>query len=327
MRLIRKLVNLLLASLLASSLFIFSVIPVQAAGVVDIVGAEVFSSLFQPNDWLICVYYSNEWNPPYPTGVAAEYFDIELDTGGINAKIPQPDWGYKPTWIYLNPTITATLTWESAYDVNVIGKLSKYTAPPPSGTYALQVADWKGTSLIALDSWVRTTAQAMEIVYALDYYTESYGGETWPAGEGVLTPLGSDTFLKGMPGLDTIRPNLFTISGGAPGYQGKTFTQPYQGATDWEAAVGPDITDIMDTGGTLVNLSGRAIAAIISFIVYILVVGSIVSKIPEPQFAVIAALPIAFFALWAGIIDWVPVLVISSVIVVLFFAIVWLRST
>jgi hypothetical protein len=328
----RKLIRLILATLYICSLLAFLIIPsqpVSAAGVCDVIGAQVFSSVVQDNDWVVCIYYSNEWNPPFPTGTASNYFDIILNTTTIDYKVPQADWGYKPTWLYVNPTNAASLTWKGAYSIDVVGKASQYAAPVPSGTYALQAADWIGSNLNLLDAWVRTTAQAMEVHYGagFDYYTESYGGTTFPASEGVLTTIGAEAFLKGMPGLDNLRPGLFIGGGSATKYEGKTFGKAYENTQDWEVAVGTTISGITNDTGTLLNLSGKMIAALVTFLLYCGLAAAVFKAIPEPQTGIILALPIPFFGLWAGFIDLAAVAVIGAIVILLFVMVVWIRGS
>jgi hypothetical protein len=327
---IKKLARILVATLYICSLLVFCFLPAQpvkAVGTLAIDNAKVFSSVIQNNDWLVCIYYNNEYDPPYPTGLASEYFDIIFDTTGVDFKVPQADWGYKPIWIYISPTNASTLTWKAAYDVTVLGKPSKYALPLPTDTYNLVVGDWLGTDPDALVAWVRTTAQDMTTYYGKDYYTETYGGTTFPVGEGILTPLGSKAFLDGMPGLDSLHPELFVAGGSDTTYGDVTFNKTYENSLDWETTMGTGISDIANDTGTLFNLSGRMITAFITFLIYCGLAAMAFKAVPEPQTGIILALPVPFFGFWAGFIDLAIAGVIGGLIIMLTVYLLWIRGS
>ncbi len=326
----RKLARLIIVTLYICSLLAIFCVPqsVSAAGTLEIADAKVFSAIVQPDDWIICVYYNNEWSPPYPQGTASEYFDIYFDTGTTRFKVPQADWGYKPLWIYISTANAANLTWQGSYEIVIEGNPNKYAPSIPSTSYELQPEDWLGSNLNLLDNWVRSTAQAMELYYNLDYYTEESGGVTYPTGEGILTQLGSSAFLKGMPNLDAIRPNLFGVAGQeATGYERRTYGQPHQGTLNWETTMGSDIASAANSVGGLVNISGRAVAASICFLVYIGLIFKILTLYPDPAAAAVSAVPVPLFGLWSGIIDLAVAGVLSSLIILLAVIIFWIRGT
>lgn len=332
---LNKLTKLILATLyictLLGFLFLPNPQPVSAAGALTVDSAQIFQNVKEEGDWLICVVYENEWNPPFPAGLALAYFELTLYDGANDvAKIPLPAWRYKPAWIYLSPAEAAGLTWgDVAYEIHMQGKASQYAAPVPSDDYAIQAADWKGTTenKQLIYQWIRDTAVLMEADYGLDYYTEEYGGRTFPVGEGILTVLGAADFIRGCPDIDLLCPDVFYEVSGESAYTEKVWTDAYGGTLDYTTALGADIGTLADDTGTMVNFSGKGILATITFVIYVIALGIVISRIPEPSVALGGCLPIPFFGLWIGVVPLAVAGVAAGIITLMFVMSLWIRAS
>lgn len=315
----------------ASKDTMFEVIGASSVSISGTNCVNVFSSVFEDGDWYFAIHYLCEVAPPYPGEVPSEYFDVILyDTDGITpiAKVPLAAWGNKPQALYLSRDMTNTLAWGSAYVVSIVGKLGT-SVEGVAGSYTLQLADWIGPDLFYLDEWVRNTAQNITAYYNVTMYTETVGNITLPAGEGVLTVNGGQVFLKGMPELDTLRPNLFyIIYHTAPDNPEAAWTHAYEDAVTWEDQVGPYVAGIFNGTGDILNIGGKHVGGILFFGMFIMccAIGVVGDKTPGVV-AMGLSIPVLLGGWYFRLIPFAALMIFCIVVMLLAVWIVFLRGT
>lgn len=226
--------------------------------------ANAFRGYLETNDYLFTAEYHNTYAPYYPSSDVTKYFYIQLrdSTGAtVIAQTICQAWGNKPASIYISALQGVGLTPGSAYRIYIYSDITG----TPAAYYSLTSLDWRGTNLAALDSWTITTAHNLEIYYGVDFVT--FGS----ARTEQLNEEGGAIFLIGIPGLSTIRPNLFSTVANKPAYTAKTFTGAWNALTTWDAQVGPEVAGVFNTMATYAGLSdGRQALAFLLLGIYIL---------------------------------------------------------
>ncbi len=300
---------------------------VQGEPTLEIVDVGVFSSVMQPNDWYFCILYNVQTPPAYPNLDPGLWYSITVyDNANALARISLPSWGYKPTGIYISPTLASTHVWGGAtFTVEIEG--STRWAVPPAYTYTILPTDWLGSNMLTLDSWVRTTAQAIETYYTgSDLYTESIGGVTLPVGQGVLTPDGGEIFTVGMPGLSEIRPDLFYYGSKTPSLT--TTPGTHAGEPVWSTQVGPTIAGILTSWGSIFNINGQTFGGTMVFVLFIgCVAVGVATKETPSIIALVVSLPIALGAWYMGLWPLALAAVLSIMVAVVAFWHFWLTRT
>lgn len=227
----------------------------------NIVSAKVFSDYLVTGDLLFTVEYVNTSLPYANRQDPAAYFAIQLvgtDNTTVIASTPMTSWGNRPGAIYVGTASATAITFGGAYYMRILGTY----IGAPSATYLLTSADWRGTNLAHLDSWVINTAWNITRYEAALYPTEPPSYVTWKtnilvfhAGE-VLTDDGGAMFTAAIPYLMDVRPNIF-LHAGEVRTKVETGTAVYDSGKDWATEVGPVISGDMTTIGGLVGLTGR----------------------------------------------------------------------
>lgn len=195
--------------------------------------AKVFTSYKEADDWLIVADVNNIYIPYYPDSDVQLYFQLQfigddVIKGAINFKV----WERQPLAIYFNAATAATMSWgDDIYKVRIQALFDEnvYTE------YVLVADDWNAGSLLLLDGYVRTLASTYEAYYNTAYLT-SVAGQS----DRVLNEAGSIMFMRGISGLELVRPNLFYTSFGIdkPSATSHTLLAP-----DTEEALGADVSN------------------------------------------------------------------------------------
>ena len=291
---------------------------------VNVFNMQVFSSVIEDGDWLVVFQYQANPAPYYPGSSVTQYMEMGLNDDSTSiAKLALPAWGYKPSAIYLSKDYinTKDLIWGTDYEVFVQGINERWNDPDPAYLNILWYNTWVGADLFYLDEWVRDVAQDIEGYYGIDIYTETVGSVVLPAGEGVLTLQGGDIFLKGIPGLDIIRPHLFYVTIHQPTPPTGTKPHTYEETLVWEAQVGPYIADLLNTAGDVVNVEGNVIGGMILFAVYIAIVGFGVVGTRSPAVATGMAIPLLLGGMWLALI---PMPLMAILCIAMLFLTVWI---
>lgn len=243
--------------------------------------AKVFSDYIEDGDWLITCMYTNTYPPYYDNqdDVSSLFYLQLIDGSTVKAQTKVPEWGYKPGHIYLSPDMVESLEWGENYLVRLYGDFTGY----PYMEYALQDEDWMGEDLNRFDTWVRSSAQLMEVYYGTDL-------TTYVGGKGlVLNEDGGAIFNNCISSCSAVRPGIFQITSSVPGYERGAWTQASQTGIQWQTILGPYLTTAFTTAGGTLNINGSIVGALIGFLFYAVVAG-----LAFPPGHAIAAISIPF---------------------------------
>jgi len=292
-----------------------------------ILDAAVFPSVTEAGDRYVAIHYNCAVPPNYPGEPASESFTLTVFEGATNlGKVSICDWGNRATAIYLSPSTATGMTWGSGS----VGVVLEEVGGNLTDTYMMQPADWY-TEFWELDAWVRTTAQEIEDYYGVDIITDTIptaeGNVSLPAGEELLTILGSQMFQDCMYGLDELRHELFYMLEYSPEMPDTAFQYTYEESLDWEERIGTQAAADMTTAASVINLDGKSLAGLGMFLGWLVLVGIGVWRTGEPAVATGAAVPFLAGAMWMDLIA----LAIGAILALLFIIItgwiVFLRST
>lgn len=271
----------------------------------DVIGAKVFRGYIETGDILIVGEYFNTYAPYYPNAETPDYFYLQLRTSNgatVLAQTTCPAWGLKPGSIYLNADTATMITPGGTYRLYLVGAVTE----APEAYYTITSSDWRGTDLNLLDSWVITTARELADYYGVDMTT--YGGT-----DEILNEQGEVIFATGIPGLQYIRPYMFSVTIYEPGYTEEEPTNAYEEDTTWEEVLGPDASDILTSGGVILGLSGRNAGAAILIAIYLGLCIFIVSRKGDALVGALLGIPIIIAGSRLHLIDIVFVMVMASI--------------
>jgi len=279
--------------------------------------AQAFRSLYETGDQLFVAAYKVIPDDDRKTEDCTRYFNIQLLEGTtIRGQVKMPAWGYKPVAIYLSAD--AAISWGAVNGtkIRIAGTagsdFSTYLAD-----YELTASDWRGSDLTFLDTWVIIQAGDIEDYYSTTLVT--YIGDT-----ALLNDLGGTIFATGMPGIGSLRPDIFQTADVSVDHPPKVHTDTYVteisgffGAkmqSTWE-----DLSDLLGVdasfvgtgfwliiGGSVIGVVGAAIGygsvAIIISIPFFLVgaFGGLDLRYLLLITALVFLLVVAKFTIWKG---------------------------
>jgi hypothetical protein len=285
---------------------------------ISIEGANVFRNYLQTDDMLIVLSYFNQYTPYYPDSDVEVYFNLQLRNAAgtvIIAQNPVRAWGYKAGAIYLNASSCSALTSGTAYRIYV-----SIFGDAVSSYYTLTAADWRGSDLAYLDSWVRLQAHAFE-----SYYSETFTISV--AGQGdVLNAEGNVIFTTGIPALASVRPDLFEVALITPEYDAETWVDTW-GATTWQDQVGATLETILDDTGFFLGVDGKAIGGFGLLICWIAVAMLIVGKGGKPSLALFIAIPFVIIGTYFRLIDYQITAIVTAILVIIALLSIWVTRT
>ena len=259
-----------------------------------VLGTKVFSNFLETGDQLFVFPYKVLAGSPYTMDSPQNYFNMQLCTNTtIVAQNKLPAWGYKPGSIYLRASQAIPLGG-ALTNIKFIG-ITGSTFAGTSTTYTLVSSDWAGGDKELIDAWVIATASAMEDYYVVTLL-EPHSGKF------VLNEAGSEIFYTGVPGLATVRPDLFSIV--PPGTEmpaKKTHPTTYQdtliGNFGAKAiAAFDDIGNLLGVEGTFVSLAFWLWVTMMAMMVLGAATG-------HPIVGLACALPVLFIGVKMGIIE------------------------
>jgi len=279
----------------------------------------VFEGYLEDNDLLFVSNYTNTYEPYYPEGDVTRYFELRLydiDSVTLIASIPCKAWGNRPGAIYLCADEATPLTIGSEYYMKLRGTF----AGNPTASYQLEVTDWRGDDLAALDRWVISTAHTMETFDDTTYVVTLTGqGEA-------LNEAGGVRFAIGIPDLEVVRPNLFQEGYHIPYYDAETWTGAFDADTTYDVTSGAYITDLVDTAGAKFNISGKDFGAMLLFGLYLVVAIILVSK-GMLSVGLVLAFPVVIAGAWLRYIDMTILGVALAILSLLAVYIFWWSRT
>jgi hypothetical protein len=215
-----------------------------------VLNAKVFTGYITSGDWLVTAETENTY-PPYYNDNAdpSVYFYLQLvdtNTGKVEGATPCKQWGRQPLGIYLNPTVTSSLTWSGNYTARLY-----YTEEGDYQEYPLTDIDWRGNNLSYLDQWLLTTATSMGDYYGTSLITTQQS----KANKIVLNSIGGAYFAIGIPSLEDIRPEMFSeVGGSTAAHTEGTFGHAYSSTKDWRTNVGSQISTLFNSLGTAMGI-------------------------------------------------------------------------
>ncbi len=244
---------------------------VWGVSVLSIDSVRIFESYDVDGDWLIAIRYRNNDPVALSAGLSPEEawtFQLLDDTDTVVATQPVYQWGLRPGRLYLSSAMADALEWGN------IGYTIRMQSLDTAGyyvDYSLVPSSWSGSTLSLLDSWCIASARLMAVEDSATYITS-----TSSYGDVLSHPDGGSIFIRGIPGLDRIRPELFYVSLTSVGSwdDDPMGDGIYSGELDdWQTAIGPELTTAFDNAGDLVGLGGRWVGGALVFASFLVLAG------------------------------------------------------
>jgi len=280
-----------------------------------ILNANVYTGYLETGDWLITVYYLNEYPPYYGTTVMSDYFALQLLVDGTpvtSTRLRQ--WGKMPGSIYLSKGLADTLTWGETYQIRMIGLFSPY----PATYHTLIPPDWKGSDLRKLDSWVIETAKSISVEYETALVTVANKDE-------VLNELGSVLFKVGVPMLEQVRPHLFLFPDVQTPYSERKWTREYEDSFDYTELWGDKILDDAAAVGGMLGIAGLELLRVVFFGTWAVVGVGAVAVVGTG--AIFVSMPFLIIGTLSGILPITPLALLVALIVMTLVYVIWFRGT
>lgn len=277
--------------------------------------AKMFQDYITTGDYLLVVEVLNNYTSLYPSQSPREHFTIQLldlDNTTILGASPLTNWGDRPASIYFNPTAGAGLIVGANYFVKMIGDAAaNYT----SVEYTLQVSDWKGFDLTALDSWSVGTAINMAISdgVAIGTYV------AYPTNQqAVINDAAGGYFTTGIPAIGGERPHLFATAQYTPtvtaGTASNTWDKTDADPAGWRAFVGASLAADIDKFALPLGATGKDFAA---GAVMLAMLGCVMFVVGSGGAQALGGVFISIPILWLGV--FARAVPIAAIIVVIIF--------
>ena len=254
--------------------------------------AKVFTGYKETGDWLIAIRYINTTAPYYDTYDSKRYFALQfiLDDDTL-AQTALPTWGNSISNIYLSANQVSALTYGDDFIVRMYGNFSGN----PYTDFALTSANWMGSDLSGLDSWVITSASVIG-----DYYDDLL--TTYISGRGeVLNATGGAVFTAGINGLSTVRPELFQVYTLPINYTGETTDQTFrQSVAAYETTWGADGALMLQRIENWLGVDGGYIGGMI-FVIMMLALAILAFPAGHTTAANILSIPCLGLAVFFGL--------------------------
>ena len=273
---------------------------------IAVYSSEVYRDYMESDDLLFAIHYFNTYVPYYPDYDPTRYFYIQLrstDGSTVIANTLCNDWGNKPASIYLSADQAAALTWGTGYRIYIYGDFTG----TPSAYYTLQSTDWRGTDLYGLDAWVLLKAHNME-----SYYSVVLTAFIASKGE-VLNEEGGIIFDRSIPGLSTVRPDLFQALVHSITHDDTDFDYTFSETTP-EDILGPAIMNVADSFAGIFGMEGKDMLGFLMGAIYVACGIFLVAK-GHVTAGIVVGFPIIALGAYFRVIDIVIVGVVLSVIV------------
>lgn len=249
------------------------------ADVINVLDVKVFSNYSVSGDWLMTIAANVTQSPYSPNQIPSHYFSIRLmdstNTSLILASVPLQAWGYRPSSIYFSTTLANSLQWSTNYTIQIHEDVSPFS----TANYTIQPADWIGGSLDVLDQWVLQLATSIGLndVNSSTYYTSSS-----PTLGTVLNAAGSTIFIRGIPALANIRPDIFELASQRTGHTDASHPHTTENSVDYHTMWGPIISGVFDDLGAMAGVSGATVGGFLLFIPFLALTatGALIGHLP-----------------------------------------------
>ena len=328
----RKLLKILILGLVAAGCVIIPVTPVFAISNPDSIAIntwEVFENVFEADDMLFVVSYDVDYTIE-PTEDASDAFNFQvLDTDGstLLASRPLSYYQYDLTSIYLDAAQAATLTWESAYSLRILGNPALFGSLVEGTnmvTKVLAPSDWNTTTTLGdteelLYIHFVAIATALETDRTATFLVDTAGGQ-------VLNTAGRIIFLTAVPAVDSVVPDLFQQAGGFFDTTRDVGTGAYDTYLTYNTQIGTRLAASFDGIGAYFGTSGQTMGALFIVLVALMVAGIVFFYTGNTIAAMVLAVPMMVMGNWLGLVP----LAISFIIVMMFVVYMayhlWLRG-
>jgi len=238
----------------------FQVLGEPSSRIVDV---AVYTGYVQEGDMIFMIHYLCEVPPAWPNGIASRYYYLSVENATAPvAKVGLPAWGYKPACIYLSPQTAQSITWGKNTTITLTPYTSAWDPLPERTTLTLTLNNFVGPDLFSLDEWVLDTAALMEAYYGEDMVATSGSPytESSTITQDMLTRTGGEIFIKGVPGLDGVRPHLFSYMEHSP-----EETTPTEGTNagqkDLEDTMGTQFMEMFDAWADVIHVDNGQVVA------------------------------------------------------------------
>lgn len=299
----------------------------------DIFDVAVFTDYREDGDWLIAVYYRCQVPPAYPGETTSQYMYFRFWSAlhpAFTTKVGVMAWGFRPGFVYLSKqaVVDLGLHWERHYVVSIEPYAAKWNPDPAHIDYTMTSTnvDWVGNSKLALDYWVRTTAQSIEDEEGVDILTSTWGTIILPGGSDILTPSGGAMFLAALPDLSSIRPNLFSWTDKS--FNIETGQWVHSGAHSPSTTLGAGVMASLTSVGAVIHLSGKDFGALLLFALVVIganflakVTGDV--RIPLSGGVVM----ILIIGWWSGLMSMAALAILIMLVVFMILWYIFLRNT
>lgn len=282
----------------------------------QIIDVKVFSGYFEYEDNLYVIRYKIIYDAGDPVQDCADFFNFELlDGSTLIAQVAVKSWGYKPGSVYLN-AISAP-DWGGAYTVKLIGNSIAWGEPPET-TWNLTSGDWVGADLTSLDTWVISSAEAIQIFYGIQMVIYAATGT-------VLSDQGGIIFNMGIPGLSIEREDIFSTSAQFVGpIPEEHVIDP--GSTMTMTNVGTYITGLFEQGADLVDIETTTFGSLVFGGGYVLVAVLLGTALGGALIGMGIASPILILGTWFGLVQPALLFVIAIIFILFIVKAIWLHG-
>jgi len=142
----------------------------------------------------------------------------------------------------------------------------------------------------------------------------------------LLNEEGGTIFSIGIPGLGTVRKNLFEVPLSDIEYEETDWTFAYQETFNWETLLGDDTVTMFGDFGALFSIEAKTLAQAMVIIMF-MVIAVVMAIAGAGSMAVILAVPMLLIGALLGLFPIVVLGVAASLVALLIVWKFWLRST
>lgn len=284
---------------------------------------KVFTNYLEPGDQLYVIAYRIVYETGAPILDITDYFDFQLLDGTVlKGQWPIKSWGYRPGSIYLSAA--SAPTWEGSYRLKIIGAPDKWETPP-SCYRDLTPGDWQGSNLAQLDTWVISLADSMQSYYTTVWdtpviYVIRSGAQVY------LSDEGGARFNMGIPGLSTVRPNLFRpIWTGIPVPEEDEEYVPI--VIDVEERTGSYVFELFETGAEFFDMETTTYGGLWFGAIWVLVAVLIGWAVKNGIVGMALASPILITGSWFGLVPIALLAIAAGILVMYTVFIVYMKGT
>ncbi|MBA7604000.1 hypothetical protein ES703_11118 [subsurface metagenome] len=280
---------------------------------------KVFSGYFEGDDQLYVISYRIIYSAGTPILDVGDYFDFQLLDGSVlKAQVPVKAWDYKPGSIYLSAA--SAPAWGGNYRIKIIGNPAKWETPPECYR-DITPGDWQGEDLTQLDTWVISLASSLQSYYSSEMVIYTTGGQA------VLSKQGGAIFNMSIPGLSTVRPNLFSATSEYIHPEWEEHPREYEGTLDPKAHLGNYFYGLFEDGADFLNTETKTFGAIVFGVAYLLSAIVIGWKLNNGLVGMGLASPLIILGGWFGLIPLVLIMVVAGVFVIYSIFVIWVKGT